>query len=96
MKTVKYHKTVLWTVDRRLWTFYGYCPLQKLPMLTNFNDMNDKNDQIPFHATSTGRLYINENEFFKTPKVRRMIDKLLNSSLYKEIKASEAKVKTNG
>jgi len=57
--------------------------------------MNDKSDQIPFHATSTGRLYIKEEEFFRTPKVRRMIDKLLGSSLYKEIKANEAKVKTN-
>ena len=53
-------------------------------------------DQIPRHATSTGRLYIDENEFFKTPKVRRMIEKLLNSSLYKEIKANEARMRTKG
>jgi hypothetical protein len=58
--------------------------------------MNDKSDQIPRHATSTGRLYIDENEFFKTPKIRRMIDKLLKSSLYKEIKANEVRMKTNG
>ena len=73
----------------------GWIPLQKTPMLSNFRIMNDK-DQVPFHATSTGRLYIKEEEFFRTPKIRRMIDKLLNSSLYKEIKASEARVKTNG
>jgi hypothetical protein len=53
--------------------------------------MDNKSDQIPRHATSTGRIYIDENEFFRTPKIRRMIEKLLNSSLYKEIKATEAR-----
>jgi hypothetical protein len=91
VKTVKYNETVQWTVD----IIYGHCPLQKRPLLTNFNDMNGK-DQIPRHATSTGRLYIDENEFFKTPKVRRMIEKLLNSSLYKEIKANEARMRSKG
>jgi len=55
--------------------------------------MNDK-DQVRVHATSTGRLYIVEEEFFRVPKVRRMIDKLLKSSLYKEIKESEARART--
>jgi hypothetical protein len=53
--------------------------------------MSDKSDQIPFHASSTGRLYIKEEEFFKAAKVRKMIDKLLGSSLYKEIKENQGK-----
>lgn len=53
----------------------------------------DKTDQMPFHASSTGRLYIKEEEFFRTAKVRKMIDKLLGSSLYREIKENQGKVK---
>jgi len=48
--------------------------------------MNDKKRQIPGHATSTGRLYIKEEEFFQVPKVKEAIGKLLDSSIYKNIK----------
>jgi hypothetical protein len=51
--------------------------------------MSDKNDQVQFHASSTGRLYIKEDEFFKTSKVKGIIRKLLNSSIYKDIKKKE-------
>jgi len=53
--------------------------------------MNDDSEKIRVHATSEGRLYIDENEFFRNPKIRRMIEKMLNSSLYKEIKTTEAR-----
>lgn len=53
--------------------------------------MSDNSDRIPRHATAEGRIYIDENEFFRTPKIRRMIEKHLNSSLFKEIKATEAR-----
>jgi len=53
--------------------------------------MNDNSERIPRHVTSEGRIYIDENEFFRHPKIRRMIEKMLNSSLYKEIKATEAR-----
>lgn len=49
-------------------------------------DMSKKDDQIKFHATSTGRLYIKEEEFFRTSKVRNLINKLLGSSIYKDLK----------
>jgi hypothetical protein len=49
--------------------------------------MDNKKDEINFHASSTGRLYIKENEFFKTTKVKKQIEKLLESSIYKDIKA---------
>lgn len=52
-------------------------------------NMSDKNDQVQFHASSTGRLYIKEDEFFKTSKVKGIIKKLLNSSIYKDIKKKE-------
>jgi hypothetical protein len=55
--------------------------------------MSDKSEQIQFHASSTGRLYIKEEEFFRSTKVRKMIDKLLGSSLYKEIKENQGKAK---
>lgn len=54
--------------------------------------MSDKSDQVQFHASSTGRLYIKEEEFFKTSKIRRMVDKLLHSSIYKDIKEKQSKV----
>jgi hypothetical protein len=52
--------------------------------------MSDKKDQVQFHASSTGRLYIKEDEFFKTSKVKSIIKKLLNSSIYKDIKEKES------
>lgn len=42
--------------------------------------------QIQFHSSSTGRLFIKGEEFFKTKKVQAMIKKLLESSIYKQIK----------
>jgi hypothetical protein len=51
--------------------------------------MSNKKDKVRFHASSTGRLYIKEDEFFKTSKVKGIIKKLLNSSIYKDIKKRE-------
>jgi hypothetical protein len=84
-------KVVPRTVGCGPWT----ASLHEMTMLTNFSHMNDKNDQVPFHASSTGRLYIKEEEFFRSSKVKKMIDKLLGSSLYKEIKENQAKVSAN-
>jgi hypothetical protein len=54
--------------------------------------MSNKADQVQFHATSTGRLFIKEEEFFKTSKVKKLINKLLNSSIYKDIKEGKSKL----
>jgi hypothetical protein len=60
--------------------------VKKLFRLKNPTVMPDKNDQIQFHASSTGRLFIKEEEFFKTSKVKRLIQQLLDSSIYKDLK----------
>jgi hypothetical protein len=52
--------------------------------------MDNKKEEINFHASSTGRLYIKENEFFKTAKVRKQIEKLMESSIYKDIKGKNS------
>lgn len=49
-------------------------------------DMSKNDDQIKFHASSTGRLYIKESEFFRSKKVREILQHLFNSSIYKQIK----------
>lgn len=46
-----------------------------------------------FQASSTGRLYLDKNEFFKTKKIKKTISKLLESSTYKHIKEDQARVK---
>ncbi|GHM98755.1 hypothetical protein WSM22_02450 [Cytophagales bacterium WSM2-2] len=52
------------------------------------------NDKIIFHASSTGRLYIKGGEFFKSKKVKSMILKLKESSIYKHLKAENPKLTT--
>jgi|GEM_PF-5785869 hypothetical protein len=53
--------------------------------LTSKN-MSKKTDQIRFHSTSTGRLYLKEEELIKTAKFKNLINQLLESPLYKRIK----------
>ncbi len=57
--------------------------LSKLITLVN---MEPKSDQIQFHASSTGRLYLIDSELFNSTRFRELIEKLKKSSLYKEIK----------
>ncbi len=40
-------------------------------------------------ATKEGRLYIPTSDFFKQQKVKDLLEKLLDSPLYKEIKKSQ-------
>lgn len=49
-------------------------------------DMSKETDQIKFYASATGRSFIKEDEFFRTKKVKMMITKLLNSTVYRQIK----------
>lgn len=46
----------------------------------------NKSDSIIVHSTSEGKLYINEKEFFNNNKVKEMVKKLINSSVYQDIK----------
>lgn len=55
-------------------------------------DMSKKSDnEVTFYTTSTGRIFVKEDEFLRTNRVQRMIQKLLNSRLYKDIKNEESK-----
>ncbi len=49
--------------------------------------------EIVFHASSTGRLYIKGDEFFKSKKVQALIDKLRSSSIYKHLKEERGQAK---
>lgn len=40
-------------------------------------------------STKEGRLYIPTSDFFKQEKVKDMVDKLINSSVYKDIAAQK-------
>lgn len=37
-------------------------------------------------STESGRLYIENYDFFNQEKVKQMVEKLINSNVYKEIK----------
>jgi len=47
------------------------------------------NNKIIVHSTSGGKLFIKEKEFFSNGKVQGMVKKLLDSSVYKSIKAEK-------
>lgn len=41
-------------------------------------------------ATQSGKLFVEDSEFFKRPKIKDTIAKLLESSIYKQIKARQS------
>jgi hypothetical protein len=45
-------------------------------------------DKLKFHASAAGRSHIEEKEFFRTEKVKKMVNKLLDSAIYKQIKGA--------
>jgi|GEM_PF-4611976 len=45
--------------------------------------------KIVFHASSTGRLFIKGEEFFKASKIKLMLERLRESSIYKHIKEEQ-------
>lgn len=48
--------------------------------------MDSKTQNVKFHASVSGRLYIKEEEFFQTEKVKNIVIRLLNSPIYKQLK----------
>jgi hypothetical protein len=52
-------------------------------------------DEIIFYSTSTGRVFVKEDEFLRTDRVKKMIQKLLASRLYRDIKEQESKFVAN-
>ncbi len=50
-------------------------------------------EKVIFHASSTGRLYIKGDEFFKSKKVQSLIDKLRSSSIYRHLKEQQGQAK---
>lgn len=53
--------------------------------------MKAKTENVKFHASASGRLYIKEEEFFRAEKVKNIVTRLLNSPIYKQLK-KEGKV----
>lgn len=53
--------------------------------------VNTKTPNVKFHASSSGRLYIKEEEFFRSEKVKNIVTTLLKSPIYKQLK-QEGKV----
>jgi len=51
----------------------------------------DKGSNAIIHSTSGGRLYIEAQDFFGQDKVRKMISKLMESSIYKQIQQDKNK-----
>ncbi len=47
------------------------------------------------HSTSEGKLYIKEEEFFNNDRVRDMVKRLINSSVYTNIKANRREASKN-
>jgi hypothetical protein len=41
------------------------------------------------YATRSGKLQINESEYFKSKKIQETVAKLMSSSLYQDIKSAE-------
>lgn len=67
-------------------------------LITFFNPTNmskESTKEITFYSTSTGRVFVKEGEFLRTNRVKKMIQKLLASRLYKEIKDQESKFVAN-
>ena len=54
------------------------------------NIMSKNFESIKSHASSDGRLYIKEEEFFRSEKVKNLIRLLLKSSIYQQIKERES------
>jgi hypothetical protein len=48
-------------------------------------DMSKKSE---VYATTSGKLQINDSEYFKSKKIKETIAKLLKSSLYQDIKSA--------
>lgn len=53
--------------------------------------MDTKTQNVKFHASTSGRLYIKEEEFFQSEKVKNIVARLLKSPIYKQLK-QEGKV----
>jgi hypothetical protein len=52
--------------------------------------MDKKRDTSKYvRATNEGRLYIKTSDFFKSPKVQDLVEKLKESSIYSEIEESK-------
>jgi hypothetical protein len=51
--------------------------------------MSNQTQSVTSHASSTGRLFIKEEEFFRSAKIKAIVEKLLKSSTYRAIKHKE-------
>lgn len=57
-----------------------------------FDTMNkDKELNATIHATSSGKLYIEAQDFFGQDKIKNMISKLMESSIFKQIEREKNK-----
>ncbi|TDO23946.1 hypothetical protein CLV32_0232 [Pedobacter duraquae] len=57
-----------------------------------FDSMNkDKELSAVIHSTSGGRLYIEAQDFFGQDKIKNMVSKLMESSIFKQIEREKNK-----
>lgn len=49
----------------------------------------NKTENSVVHSTAEGKLYIKEKEFFNNDRVRNMVKRLINSSVYTSIKSNQ-------
>jgi|EBPBiocorrection_1091918.scaffolds.fasta_scaffold14818_4 hypothetical protein len=57
--------------------------------VTKRNDMSNKEQTAKVHATESGSLYIKETDFFRQEKVGATLTSIMNSAIYKKIRASK-------
>jgi len=51
--------------------------------------MSQENNNNYIKSTADGRLYITTKDFFRQQEIKEMIEKLMNSKLFQEIKSTE-------
>lgn len=55
------------------------------------NRSQNSEDKIIVHSTESGKLYVNEEEFFRNKVVKEKIIRMLSSNLYKALKGPAPK-----
>lgn len=72
---------------KRLWNFLKSLsnPNPNIPM------PDSSEEKIIVHSTKSGKLYVEDSEFFKNKRIQHLLKKLRSSQLYKTIKQEEQK-----
>ena len=61
-------------------------------LIVIFDTMNkDKELNAVIHATSSGKLYIEAQDFFGQDKIKTMVSKLMESNIFKQIEREKGR-----